>query len=374
MPRGLGKKTLALREQIIDVINHPRFKDVEHWSSRQIAYALVGEPWQAIENNEREKTKVLRVVLDMRRDGTLPYSLIVDRTRKRKFVSSWETVEEYIDPDGYRQDLWIDQPVIPIIVSEKQALEGIIEEVCEEYGLSPWIIRGFNSESTDYDLSEEIKEITTAGKKVVVGYLGDWDPSGLCIEEVSRARTGDGHRVYGFKQGKDKIKPFGAKFEWVRLGLNLDDFDRFDIATVPVKKVKYGDDGRLESGDPRSNSFFGEIWSEGRRTGRAAARGVAAAHPRLHRAVRRPAQASTGQEPGAGRARRAAHDQGQRRCRVRGRVRRHRGGRGYRGRRGVDLAKKKNEGSTRRQRRVQSSHIGSNGKRKARPRQQRDRA
>jgi len=259
LPRGLGKKTLALREQIIDVINHPRFKDVEHWSSRQIAYALVGEPWQAIENNEREKTKVLRVVLDMRRDGTLPYSLIVDRTRKRKFVSSWETVEEYIDPDGYRQDLWIDQPVIPIIVSEKQALEGIIEEVCEEYGLSPWIIRGFNSESTDYDLSEEIKEITTTGKKVVVGYLGDWDPSGLFIEEVSRARTGDGHRVYGFKQGKDKIKPFGAKFEWVRLGLNLDDFDRFDIATVPVKKVKYGDDGRLESGDPRSNSFLAKF-------------------------------------------------------------------------------------------------------------------
>ncbi len=250
--RGLGKKTVAMWQAIGEMLELERYRDVKV-TSRQIAYQLVGKPWQAIENVESDKQRVGRIIVDMRRKGAIPYSRITDRSRRKRFVSSWEDAKEYIDAGAYRQNMWTDQPVIPMIACEKQALEGIFDEVCGEYGLSPWIIRGFNAESFDYEWSEAIKEITALGKRVVIAYFGDWDPSGLCIEEVSHAKLGDGERKYGFS--KEPFEGFGATFTWERLGLVQEDFDRFGIATVPIKMPKVID-GKLRKGDPRAKVFL----------------------------------------------------------------------------------------------------------------------
>ena len=75
--RGEGRRTQALRAVVLEVLagfDGPM-------SSRQIAYQCVGRG--AIENTEKAKAAVLRLVVKMRRDGSIPYRRIVDRTRAR---------------------------------------------------------------------------------------------------------------------------------------------------------------------------------------------------------------------------------------------------------------------------------------------------
>jgi hypothetical protein len=189
-------------------------------SSRQVAYQLVGR--QAIENTEKEKERVGRVIVDMRKEGLIPYTRIVDRTRSKHQRSSWSGVTDIMEAaaSGYRRNLWADQPVIPMIACEKRALEGVFSAIVDEYGVSLWVFGGFNSLSFDYEWSETIKEITQTGKRVEIAYFGDHDPSGICIEDTSLQRLWE---------------EFGADFEWCRRGLNPEDFREFKLASIPVK-------------------------------------------------------------------------------------------------------------------------------------------
>lgn len=216
MSRGLGKKTIALREAVLDVLaafDGPM-------SSRQVAYQLVGR--RAIENTESEKKRVGRLIVDMRRDGSIPYSRIVDRTRAKHHFQGWDGLGELMETfsSDYRRDLWTDQPVIPMIACEKAALEGIFSGIVDEYGSSLWTFQGFISESFAYEWAEEIRRLNRAGKNVAIYYFGDFDPSGLVIEEDARG----------------KLHGFGAGFEWRREGLLLKDFDEFNLVRVPVKR------------------------------------------------------------------------------------------------------------------------------------------
>ncbi len=216
MSRGLGKKTIAVREEILAVLasfDGPM-------SSRQVAYQLVGR--RAIENTEKEKERIGRTIVAMRQEGLIPYSRIVDRTRSKHQRPSWAGVTDIMEAAAsqYRRNLWADQPVIPMIACEKRALEGVFSGIVDEYGVSLWTFGGFNSLSFDYEWSEAIREITDAGKRVSVAYFGDHDPSGICIEDTSFDRLGE---------------EFGADFEWCRLGLNPEDFEEFKLAPIPVK-------------------------------------------------------------------------------------------------------------------------------------------
>ncbi len=216
MSRGLGKKTIALRSAILHELAIFEGK----MSSRQIAYQLVGK--QVIENTEKEKEKIGRVIVDMRKEGLIPYSRIVDRTRSKHQRASWNGVTDIMEAAAsqYRRNLWADQPVIPMIACEKRALEGVFSSIVDEYGVSLWTFGGFNSLSFDYEWAEAIADITKTGKRVEIAYFGDHDPSGVCIEDTSF------ERLYG---------EFGAEFEWRRYGLDPEDLDEFNLARIPVK-------------------------------------------------------------------------------------------------------------------------------------------
>jgi hypothetical protein len=125
-----------------------------------------------------------------------------------------------------------------MIACEKAALEGIFSQVVDKYGASLWTLRGFNSESFEYEWAEEIRELNDAGKKVVIYYFGDFDPSGLSIEATS----------------KRKLEAWGAKFTWVRAGLLLEDFDRFNLIRIPVKRST-----PEKKGDSRAEPFLSKF-------------------------------------------------------------------------------------------------------------------
>jgi hypothetical protein len=258
--RGESRKTRALREVILEELaayDGPM-------SSRQVFYRVVSRA--AIENSKRGCRAVLRLVLNMRRDGSIPYARIVDRTRAMHQLASWAGVAEVNAAAalGYRRNLWAYQPTNVMIACEKQALEGIFAGIVDEYGASLWTIRGFSSETFEYEWAEEIKglakdvdefenaeefrqipeaaasigEIAKAGRKTVIVYFGDHDPSGLAIEEATRR----------------KLAGFGAEFEWRRGGLLPEDLDAFSLVRVPVKRG-----GAKKKGDPRAKGFLNKF-------------------------------------------------------------------------------------------------------------------
>ena len=224
--RGLGKKTIVLRQAILSVLDD--FDGA--MSSRQVAYQLVNR--EIIPNRESEKERILGIIVDMRRDGSIPYSRIVDRSRAKHHFEGWAGLHEVLDTfsTSLRLDMWRDQPVIPMVALEKGALSGIFSEIVDEYGVSLWTFGGFNSVSFDYEWSVAIEEITDLGKRVEIAYFGDHDPSGICIEETSLNRL----------RGE-----FGVEFGWERKGLLVEDFDWFGLAEIPINE-----------NDPRANRFL----------------------------------------------------------------------------------------------------------------------
>jgi len=216
-PTRRWKTTIELMDNIEAVLD--RFPDVV-MSSRQIAYQLVSRG--QLENNEPQKERVGRFVVDMRRSGRIDNDRIRDRTRNKHQRSGWASIEDAMLAlqQQFRLNYWAEQPTIPIVILEKAALEGVVASACDKYGAGLWVIRGFNAFSFNWELAKEIlRLVEEEGKRVVVGYLGDFDPSGLEIERVVR----------------DEVLGFGARPEWRREGLLLEDFDEFDLVNVPTK-------------------------------------------------------------------------------------------------------------------------------------------
>ena len=230
--RGEGARTKALRAVVLKVL-----AEIEgSLTSRQAFYQAVSRG--AVENNKAECRRVGRLVVAMRRDGSVPYERIVDRTRSKHLRPSWAGLEDILvaGASQLRLDYWRDATTFPMVACEKQALEGIFAEAVDEWGASLWVIRGFNSESFEYEWAEDIKEITATGRDVAIYYFGDWDPAGLAIEANS----------------KRKLEGFGARFTWERAGLLQQDMAAFDLVPIPVKRT-----------DPNAKRFLSQFEDRG---------------------------------------------------------------------------------------------------------------
>src|SRR5215475_6073390 len=90
-----------------------------------------------------------RVILKLRRAKFLPYSWIVDSTRRRLKPSSWSGLSDFGEDAArcYRLDLWSRQSDYVEFFVEKDAMAGILESVTREYDVFLNVIRGQSSES-----------------------------------------------------------------------------------------------------------------------------------------------------------------------------------------------------------------------------------
>jgi len=225
--RGRSKRIERLRANVLRALAESEEKVL---STSQVFYLLVSAG--ALANAKNVRRNFARLLVMMRREGLVPYSRIVDRTRGMHLRASWGGVVDIMEAAAiqYRRNLWIDQPTIPIIVCEKQALEGVMESAADVYGARVFIIRGYDSEANVSLLADEIQDLRNEGRDVAIYYFGDWDPSGLNIEASHRERL---------------RRDFGIVCQWKRAALLAEDFDRFGLIPVPVKR-----------GDPRAKRFL----------------------------------------------------------------------------------------------------------------------
>lgn len=148
-------------------------------TSRQIFYKFAS--MDLIPNTDVWYRKIKETISNARLAGLIDWSSVVDRTRFLRINGHWNTPKEMLESaaEQYQINMWDRQSFYVEVWIEKDALVGMIESVCREYDVPYFSCRGYSSQSAMWRAGLRMIEATEAGKKAMVLYLGDHDPSGI---------------------------------------------------------------------------------------------------------------------------------------------------------------------------------------------------
>lgn len=211
---GFNRNTLPLACVTVDLL-----ADRQPDTIRGAMYSVVSAGWLP-NTSDPSYMRVQRILDTLRKRGVIPLSWIVDNIRATIKPSSWNGLADFADTvaEAYRKDFWSSLPEYVAVIVEKDTVAGRIAQVTKDYDIALHPLRGFSSTTFTYGIAEEWNRIT---KPITAYYIGDFDPSGIEIEQsVRRTLTA-------------LVK---APFTWERLAVNAADFDRFDIIPLEPKK------------------------------------------------------------------------------------------------------------------------------------------
>jgi len=193
----IAKKT----QKIFDQVNE-FFTIYGSMTVRQVFYQLVSKGY-----DYRQIQNALKVG---RERGLIPLDKIVDRSRPSYGINVYDNPQQSMDStvNQYKLDYWNDQPYRVEVWTEKDALSQIMYEVAGDYRVPVRVTRGFLSDSN---------KIKWQQQGLVVLYFGDFDPSGLCMDE----------------ELDENNYLSGVNFE--RISLTIDQTKQYNLPSVPVK-------------------------------------------------------------------------------------------------------------------------------------------
>jgi hypothetical protein len=162
----------SIRDAIRDVLeaDHPQ-------TVRQVFYALTVRGVIKKAEIEYHRT-VIRLLVDMREAGEIPFDWIADNTRWMRKPTTFVGLDACLKSTAnfYRRDLWAAMPVYVEVWCEKDALAGVLIEETQPYDVSLMVARGYSSISF---LHSAAKAIEAKGKPAYIFHFGDLDPSGV---------------------------------------------------------------------------------------------------------------------------------------------------------------------------------------------------
>lgn len=209
----------AIREAIEAAVRKDRPMTV-----RQVFYRMAVQG--VVPKQERRGyNTVQRLLVEMRREGRIPYSWIVDSSRTIRRPTTFDSMEDALrnTARAYRRSLWTDLPVYIQIWLEKEALTGVLWDVTDRWDVPLWVSRGYTSLSYLHSGAERIQAAIEAGRRVYVYNFGDHDPSGVNawekLQETIRAFIDD---------------PQAVEFE--RVAVTPEQIDAWDLPSRPTKK------------------------------------------------------------------------------------------------------------------------------------------
>jgi len=208
------KRIVALGHELLEA-EHPM-------TLRQLFYRLVSV--EALENTQPDYQRLSRILTDARERGEIPFEWIVDRSRPVYEANAFTNPAAYAEAvkRSYRKDYWQDQPWHLEVWTEKDAVVGAIQPVTDEYGVTVRTGRGFQSTTRVHEIAELFERLDGAGKRVLVLYLGDHDPSGRCIEEDLERRVA-------------RSTSMAEPFEIERLAIHREDIRAFKLPPLRIK-------------------------------------------------------------------------------------------------------------------------------------------
>ena len=211
-------ESLALIDRI-DSIMREYVADGFVLTVRQLYYQLVARA--IIPNTERSYKNTVRLVNEARLAGLLDWDAIEDRTRGFVKRPAWRSGREIIESaaQNYHMDMWADQPARVYCIVEKEALAGVLQQVCHEYDIPLLAARGYPSASVLREFAKA--DLMNAGKRILILHLGDHDPSGIDMTRDLQDRL--------------KLLSREASFELIRIALMMDQIEDQEPPPNPAK-------------------------------------------------------------------------------------------------------------------------------------------
>ena len=209
-PRPATLATIDAARAVLDEAEAAGYR----FTLRRVFYALVSAG--TIPNTERAYKRLSATLDRARWEGLLPLDCLDDLARLAAVVPSWQSPAEMMRAaaEQYRSDWWSGADPYVEVWAEKAAVAGIVEPVARRWGVPFLACRGFASLTA---VAEAVARFD--GRRTVVLYVGDHDPSGL---DMDRDLAG-------------RMQRLGADVELVRLALTVAQIDAHQLPPQPTK-------------------------------------------------------------------------------------------------------------------------------------------
>lgn len=187
---------------------------------RQLYYQMVVLNY--FPNSDASYNRLGGVISDARMAGLISWESIEDRQRYMRGVETFAHPSQAFKAarDGYRTDLWADQPVRLVFGIEKDALVGVISDICYEERVDFTSFRGYSSQSQQWRLGQQFARYIQAGQRPMLIHLGDHDPDGIDMT----------------RDLQERLSLFaGAPVQVIRIALNKEQVEKFNPPNNPAK-------------------------------------------------------------------------------------------------------------------------------------------
>jgi hypothetical protein len=163
----------AIREGILEILALPENQPA---TCRQVFYQMVNRGLVEKTENECSNT-VGRILIEMRRNGTIEYEAITDGTREVDEVQAYSSIAEMLDVQlrYYHRQRWDTQPYWIGIHLEKGTLAALFQKITYKWCVPLLVTHGFSSLTFAHDVGEAIE---AADKPAFIFSFTDCDPSG----------------------------------------------------------------------------------------------------------------------------------------------------------------------------------------------------
>ncbi len=238
MPHKRRRRSRADMDRIRTAMMHLA-RENRPLTVRQLFYLLVtaGE----IDKTEAEyKQTVVRLALELRRSGDLPWEWVVDRTRWFFRPATYGSLSDALEATAaaYRRGLWDDAPVAVQVWCESMSVAGIIDSVTDRWDVPLYPGKGYSSH--DF-LRSAALDIAGCGKPTLIYLFGDYDASGRDIIRFVRETL----REYAHEANPRAVIDFEV------VAVTEEQISRWNLHGHPAKRTdsryaRYGIDRAVE--------------------------------------------------------------------------------------------------------------------------------
>lgn len=184
-------------------------------------------------NSIKHYKRVVSAMIDARWDGLVDFDTFSDLDRAMVGETQYEETDLYTSIEEgkeaikgwmevYYKNRWENQIYYPEVFIEKKALQGVFQKTCIQSCVALGACKGYPSLTFLNEATQRFKEAEDRGKKPLIIYFGDYDPSG---EDIPRAI-------------EDNIKRLGChNIEVRRIALMEHQVRTWNLPPAPAKET-----------------------------------------------------------------------------------------------------------------------------------------
>jgi hypothetical protein len=161
-------------------------KERKPLTARHAFYCLASEGLIAKTEKDYDNV-VLRLLGQMREEGLIPFSWVVDHTRWMRKRPSYLSLHDMLERGAelYRRNLWADSEWYVEVWCESESIMGVLYDVTDKWDVPLMPARGYSPKTLCWTAAQSMRE---EEKPVAVLYFGDYDYDGIRIDKDIEAK------------------------------------------------------------------------------------------------------------------------------------------------------------------------------------------